>query len=85
MGRAKAESERLQDSFEMQEGAIKPGQNVIVIDDLIATGELERTRLQHLQELNDLAGGSAFAAGELVTKCGGKVLEYLFIDRKSVV
>jgi len=26
------------DSFEMQVGAIKPGQNVIVIDDLLATG-----------------------------------------------
>ncbi|KAG0230110.1 adenine phosphoribosyltransferase [Actinomortierella wolfii] len=26
------------DIFEMQEGAIKPGQNVVVIDDLIATG-----------------------------------------------
>lgn len=28
----------LQDSFEMQADAIKPGQTVIVIDDLIATG-----------------------------------------------
>ncbi|GAA5871157.1 hypothetical protein JCM1840_007606 [Sporobolomyces johnsonii] len=27
-----------EDSFEMQEGAIKPGQNILVIDDLIATG-----------------------------------------------
>lgn len=49
------------DSFEMQADAIQPGQNVIVIDDLIATG------------------GSAKAAGELVTKRGGKVLEYLFV------
>lgn len=30
----------VQDSFEMQADAIKPGQNVIVVDDLIATGEL---------------------------------------------
>ncbi|KIJ70172.1 hypothetical protein HYDPIDRAFT_104847 [Hydnomerulius pinastri MD-312] len=26
------------DSFEMQDGAIQPGQNVIIVDDLIATG-----------------------------------------------
>jgi adenine phosphoribosyltransferase len=26
-----------------------------------------------------LAGGSAFAAGELVKKCGGTVCEYLFV------
>ena len=45
----------------MQEDAIKPGQTVIVIDDLIATG------------------GSAKAAGELVSKLGGKVEAYLFI------
>ncbi|KAJ3741224.1 phosphoribosyltransferase-like protein [Lentinula boryana] len=49
------------DSFEMQSDAIKPGQSVVIIDDLIATG------------------GSAKAAGELVTKLGGKTIEYLFI------
>ncbi|EKM59636.1 uncharacterized protein PHACADRAFT_158037 [Phanerochaete carnosa HHB-10118-sp] len=49
------------DSFEMQSDAIKPGQSVVVVDDLIATG------------------GSARAAGELVSKLGGKILEYLFI------
>ncbi|KAI0347072.1 adenine phosphoribosyltransferase [Trametopsis cervina] len=49
------------DSFEMQADAIKPGQNVVVVDDLIATG------------------GSASAAGQLVKKLGGTVLEYLFI------
>jgi len=49
------------DTFEMQEGAIPHGANVIVVDDLIATG------------------GSASAAGELVRKQGGSVLEYLFI------
>ncbi|KAH9843813.1 phosphoribosyltransferase-like protein [Rhodofomes roseus] len=49
------------DSFEMQEEGIKPGQNVVVVDDLIATG------------------GSAKAAGQLVNKLGGNVLEYLFV------
>lgn len=28
----------VQDSFEMQSDAIKPGQSVVVVDDLIATG-----------------------------------------------
>ncbi|KAF7301338.1 Adenine phosphoribosyltransferase [Mycena indigotica] len=50
-----------EDSFEMQSDAIKPGQTVVVIDDLIATG------------------GSAKAAGELISVQGGKTLEYLFI------
>ncbi|KAF7795858.1 hypothetical protein EIP86_007025 [Pleurotus ostreatoroseus] len=49
------------DTFEMQADGIKPGQTVVVVDDLIATG------------------GSAKAAGELVHKLGGKVIEYLFI------
>lgn len=30
-------------------------------------------------KVNPYTGGSAFAAGELIEKCGGKVLEYLFI------
>lgn len=29
------------DYFQMQEGSIKPGQKVLVVDDIIATGELE--------------------------------------------
>ncbi|KAI0733362.1 phosphoribosyltransferase-like protein [Fomitopsis betulina] len=58
---ASYEKEYGTDSFEIQEDAIKPGQNVVVVDDLIATG------------------GSAKAAGQLVTKLGGKVLEYIFV------
>jgi len=49
------------DGFEMQADAITPGQTVVIIDDVIATG------------------GSAAAAGELVGKQGGKLLQYLFI------
>ncbi|CAG8550388.1 phosphoribosyltransferase-like protein [Gigaspora rosea] len=49
------------DTFEMQVDAIKPGQNVIIVDDLIATG------------------GTAAAAGQLVEKSGGKLLEYIFL------
>jgi len=49
------------DSFEMQKDSIKPGQRVVIVDDIIATG------------------GSAAAAGELVKKLGGELLEYIFI------
>ncbi|SCZ87350.1 BZ3500_MvSof-1268-A1-R1_Chr2-2g04816 [Microbotryum saponariae] len=55
------EKEYGQDKFEMQAGAIKDGQTVLCVDDLIATG------------------GSAKAAGELITKSGGKTVEYLFV------
>lgn len=36
----RVDAEDEQDKFEMQKGAIKPGQTVIVVDDLIATGQL---------------------------------------------
>lgn len=49
------------DSFAIQTASIKPGDKVLVVDDLIATG------------------GSAAAAGELVKKCGGQLLGYIFI------
>lgn len=45
----------------MQGDAIKPGQRVLIVDDIIATG------------------GSAKAAGELVKKLGGDLVEYVFI------
>ncbi|RGB35896.1 adenine phosphoribosyltransferase [Rhizophagus diaphanus] len=54
------------DIFEMQEDAIKQDQNVIVIDDLMATG------------------GTAVAAGKLVNKLGGKLLEYIFVIELAV-
>lgn len=36
---AKYEKEYGTDSFQLQQGSIQPGQTVIVIDDLIATGK----------------------------------------------
>lgn len=36
------EKEYGSDSFQLQEGSIKPGQNVLIVDDLIATGEYLR-------------------------------------------
>ncbi|KAI0285067.1 phosphoribosyltransferase-like protein [Russula aff. rugulosa BPL654] len=59
--RATYEKEYGTDEFEMQADAISPGQTVVIIDDVIATG------------------GSAAAAGELVEKLGGELLQYLFI------
>jgi adenine phosphoribosyltransferase len=62
----------------MQAGGIQPGDSVIVIDDLIATG----TKPQCPSFWTDLRwrlGGSAKAAGELVAKLGGIVVEYVFV------
>jgi adenine phosphoribosyltransferase len=67
----------VQDLFEMQAGAIQPGQNVVIVDDLIATGISNTIRL--FFETQHVIGGSAKAAGELVAKQGGKTLEYLFM------
>ena len=66
----------------MQTGSIKPGSNVIVVDDLIATGG--RSHSQCILYVSQVfvfncAGGSAKAAGELVSGQGGTTLEYLFI------
>ncbi|CAI6334816.1 unnamed protein product [Periconia digitata] len=49
------------DFFQMQKDAIKQGQRVLVVDDIIATG------------------GSAAAAGSLVQKLGGSLVEYIFM------
>lgn len=75
-----------QDSFEMQADAIKPGQTVIVVDDLIATGIHFPSSLMPCLAVNSHvlpSGGSAKAAGELVAKQKGHTLEYLFIIELS--
>lgn len=50
-----------EDKFEIQADAIKAGQKVVIVDDIIATG------------------GSAAAAGDLVKKLNGDIVEYLFL------
>lgn len=49
------------DRLEMHEDAIRAGQQVLIVDDLLATG------------------GTAAAAGELVTQLGGKIAGFLFL------
>ena len=75
----------------MQEGGIKSGSNVLIIDDLIATGTYkffapspidgkDQNRIDPiLDSTNNKLGGSASAAGQLVEKCGAQVIENLFV------
>lgn len=63
----------------MQVGAIQPGQNAVVIDDVMVTGEKHVCVPEESSFSHRCPGGSAVAAGELVAKQGGKTVEYLFI------
>lgn len=63
----------------MQAGAIQPGQNVVIIDDLIVTGKQHACVSEESPFSLRSLGGSAAAAGELVAKEGGKTVDYLFI------
>lgn len=78
------------DFFQMQQDAIKPGQKVLIVDDIIATGECRETRadlplLENLSldsgsaPLTPVPGGSAKAAADLVKQLGGEIVGYLFI------
>ena len=68
----------------MQEGAIRYGQNVIIVDDLIATGTyVHSLRIDTCTQPR--LGGSANAAGSLVRMQGGNILEYLFIVEVSAL
>lgn len=68
-----------QDVFEIQADAIKAGQTVVVIDDLIATGMSPSFYDAPSEDSYTFLGGSAKATGELITKQGGKLLENLFV------
>ena len=75
----------------MQADAISPGQTVVIVDDIIATGARLRSTLIQNRKLTQtlscntplFAGGSAAAACELAEKQGGKVLQYLFVAEAS--
>lgn len=76
------EKEYGQDHFQMQKDAVKPGQTVLIVDDIIATGMptsplricVADTVLTGLS-----TGGSASAAGKLVEQLGGTLMGFLFI------
>lgn len=83
------------DLFQMQEDAIKPGQKVLIVDDIIATGEFvfyyttpstfslcpPTPRCAACAGLfaNSQVGGSAKAAADLVKQLKGEIIGYLFI------
>ena len=74
---ASYEKEYGQDFFQIQTDAIKEGQLVLIVDDIIATGTL--TFRSNGSWLTDSIGGSAAAAGSLVKRLGGTLLGYVFV------
>ncbi|KAL8869133.1 MAG: hypothetical protein Q9174_004496 [Haloplaca sp. 1 TL-2023] len=68
-----------EDFFEIQKDGINPGQRVIIVDDIIATGLFLVSGVDFRANANALIGGSAAAAGSLVKKLGGQLLGYIFI------
>lgn len=72
------EKEYGQDLFQIQADSIKRGQQVLVVDDIIATGEFSFLG-QSGSGTDTSAGGSAAAAGSLVKRLGGILLGYVFI------
>lgn len=75
---ASYEKEYGQDFFQIQADAIKPGQLVLIVDDIIATGTITLSS-NALRWLTDTTGGSAAAAGALAKRLGGTLLGYVFI------
>lgn len=75
---ASFEKEYGADFFQMQNDAIKEGQKVIVLDDIIATGMQQICSMPGVHP-NFAPGGSAAAAGSLVEKLGGRLLGYVFL------
>lgn len=67
------------DFFQMQADAVKQGQKVLIVDDIIATGMLLHYLFLPDENLTTSTGGSASAAGSLVKKLGGSIVGYIFI------
>ena len=73
------------DLFQMQEDAIKEGQKVLIVDDIIATGKIfcilrrEENFFPRTVRSNKFPGGSAKAAADLVHQLKGQVVGFMFI------
>jgi adenine phosphoribosyltransferase len=61
------------DSLEIHEDAVKPGQRVIICDDLLATGGTAAATAKLIEKLGGVVGGAAFAV-ELTFLNGRKKL-----------
>ncbi|KAI9884303.1 MAG: hypothetical protein M1823_003912 [Watsoniomyces obsoletus] len=72
---ARYQKEYGEDVFEMQQDAIQPGQRVLVVDDIIATG---KTSISPFEEHTKTCG-SAAAAASLVHSSQGHLIGYFFI------
>ena len=59
------------DSLEIHVGAIKPGQKVVVVDDLLATGGTCLATAKLVEEMGGEVVGARFAI-ELASECGGR-------------
>ena len=68
-----------EDFFQIQSDSIKPGQRVLIVDDIIATGIMNLLYSPQPECSCLCTGGSAAAAGTLVKKLGGTLLGYVFI------
>lgn len=78
------EKEYGKDYFQIQSDAIKQGQRVLVVDDIIATGMFSRFWADSWEPLLiPILGGSAKAAGSLVKQAGGTLLGYMFMMELS--
>ena len=68
-----------EDFFQIQRDAIKNGQRVIIVDDIIATGKFRVLVYDWALANGKCSGGSAAAAGSLVKKLGGSLLGFIFL------
>ena len=53
-------TEYSQDAFEIHEDAIKPGDNVLIVDDLLATGGTAEAAVKLIEQLGGKVAGLAF-------------------------
>ena len=60
------------DTIEIHEDAMEPGQNVLLIDDLLATGGTARANIALIERLGGKVAGLGFLSSNWATSEGGK-------------